>query len=509
MSGSASISPFAAEVMAEGPILEGKSSWVMSVRNSLIEGVSEWYPIEKQPLKFQSQFVKGSYIDENARCSAMGMHTYDRGRVDFEAEESIKWRNFIVGGKCVALPEESRVLVDTNVNLSHFTNSVSNIEPFGFSSKVTRLYLDLNLRQYLNDLRFEYGFFTNVKYLTYDLGEKFVGLQSDNFSQFTIGAHISTTIPVGQWLEVTPGSAVILKPGGYGLSVEPRFRFTWQPFRSENEEITGAAGIYRQSVVGVSDMRDLSSVFVAWMNAPIGNAQMEAMHGMLGWQQTLGEGFSWSVEGYYKKLSNLPVPVWSTIARFTTELALANGDVYGNDLRLEYNSRNFYGLIGYGFSWTKYESAQDHFNVWFGEPVQEYHPPHDRRHQFNATGSLDIRDFTIGVRWQLGTGFPFTQPLGFDDLLDFRERLPDVNRDRGTRRVILDKPYQGRLPTIHRLDVSIKRSFDLSKVIKLNLQVGAINTYDQANIFYYDVFTHRRIDQLPLIPYLTLETEIN
>ncbi len=136
------------------------------------------------------------------------------------------WRNFIIGGKCVALPEESRVLLDTNVNLSHFTNSVTEVDPFGFSSSITRLYLDLNLRQYLNDIRFEYGFFTNIRYLNYDLGEKFVGLQGDRFSQYTLGAHVSTNIPVGQWLNIQPGSAIILKPGDTGLSFEPRFRFT-------------------------------------------------------------------------------------------------------------------------------------------------------------------------------------------------------------------------------------------------------------------------------------------
>jgi len=507
--GSAAVSPFAAEVFAEGPITVGKSSWIFSARNSLIEQTSTWYPIEEQPLKFGSQFLKGSYIDNSTRCSAMVMNTYDRGRMDFEAEESISWRNFVLGGKCVALPEGSRVLMDTNVNLTHFTNSVKDVEPFGFSSKATRLSLDLNLRQYAGDIRFDYGFYANLRYLNYDLGEKFVGLQRDDFSQLNAGAHFETSIPVGQRLRMQPGVAFSLNPGGIGTSIEPRFRFSWQPFGSEKEEVSGAVGIYRQSIVGISDMRDLSSVFVAWMSTPIGDSQMEAIHAMLGWQQTITEGLSWSVESYYKRMSNLPVPVWSTIARFTTDLALADGRVYGSDIRLEYSRGSFYGLIGYGYSNTLYESAQDHFSVWFGEPIQEYHPPHDRRHQLNALFSMDVGSFTAGVRWQLGTGLPFTRPMGFDDLLDFRERLPDVNNDRGTRRVILDKPYQGRMPTVHRMDVSVERTFRFSQSgSQVNLQVGAINTYDQTNIFYYDVFTHRRIDQFPVVPYLTLRMEV-
>ncbi len=512
-SGSAAISPFAAEIMAEGPIDTGESSWILSVRNSLIEQTSTWYPIEEQPLKFQSLFLKGSYVDNDTRCSGMIMNTYDRGRMDFQADESIQWRNFVLGGNCVALPEGSRVLMDTNVSLSHFSNSISDGGPFGFSSGTTRLNLDLNLRQYAKQIRFDYGIYTRLNYFRYELGEKFVGLDREESSHFIAGAYVETTIPAGERLNFQPGTALSLSSsgvGGFGLSFEPRLRFSWQPFGNETEEVTGAIGIYRQSLVGISDMRDLSAVFVAWTTTPIGNSQMESMHASLGWQQTLGQGITWSVEGFYKRMSNLPVPVWNTIARFTTDLALADGDVYGSDLRFEYNRGRFYGLIGYGYSQTLYESAQDHFNIWFGEPIQEYNPPHDRRHQVNALFSLDIGSFTAGVRWQLGSGTPFTRPMGFDDLLDFRERLPEVKSDRGIRRVILDKPFQGRMPTTHRLDVSLERSFQITQSgTNINLQAGAINSYDQTNIFYFDVFTQRRIDQLPLLPYLTVKMEIN
>ncbi|MEX0649360.1 MAG: TonB-dependent receptor [Balneolaceae bacterium] len=508
--GSGSVSPFAAEVIAEGPLTKGQSSFIFSARNSLIEDVSTWYPIEDQPLKFQSQFLKTSYIDQNTRCSAMLMHTYDRGRMDFEKPESIKWRNIILGGKCVALPEGSRALMDTNISLTHFSNKVTESEPFGFSSGVFGLNVDLNLRQYLWDIRFDYGFITRLNYLNYDLGEKFVGIQGNKYSELILGTYIETAIPVGDRFTLQPGTALLFNPQGYGLSFEPRFRFSLLPFGSESQEISGSLGFYKQSIVGISDMRDLSSVFVAWAGAPLGAEQVKAVHALLGWQQEIFRGFSWSVEGYYKTMSDIAVPVWSTIARFTTDLALADGEVQGADIRIEYNRGRFYALAGYGISHTTYSSSQDHFNVWFGEPIQEYNPPHDRRHQVNLLFSVELGGFTVGTRWQLGTGLPYTRPLGFDDLLDFRERLPDVTTDRGIRRVILDKPYQGRMPVVHRLDVSVERSFNITNSgTVLNLQVGAINSYDQSNIFYYDVFTHRRINQLPFLPYATLELEID
>ncbi|MEX0944322.1 MAG: carboxypeptidase-like regulatory domain-containing protein [Balneolaceae bacterium] len=507
-SASSSISPFAADVFAEGPIVKGLSSWVLSARNSLIESTSSWYPIESQPLKFQSQFFKTSYIQDDTRCSGMILHTYDRGRMDFDTDESIQWRNFVMGGRCVALPEGSSTFMTTNVYFSRFSNSLKDSGPFGFKSSAMRLNLDIDLRQYAGNVRFDYGAFSRLKFLSYDLGEKFAGFNLESSSQFLMGGHVQASVPIGGKLDIHPGLGFSYN-GDFGLGLEPRFRFSWRPFGRESEEFSGSAGLYLQPLTGISDIRDVSSVFVAWMSAPISDSQLESFHTTIGWQQIVTNGLTWSVEAYYKEMNNLAIPVWNTIAEFTTDLALANGKVYGSDFRIEYNRGKIYGLIGYGYNWTLYESAQDHFSIWFGEPVQDFHPPHDRRHQLNALFSFDSGVYTTGIRWQMGSGLPFTQPLGFDDVLDFRERLPSVNRDRGIRRVILDKPFQGRMPTIHRLDISIERSFQISASgSNLNVQAGAINIYDQSNIFFYDIYTSRRIDQLSFSPYLTLKLEV-
>lgn len=507
-SGSASVSPFAADLFIEGPMREGHSSWVFSARNSLINQTSSWYPIDQQPLSFQSQFLKGSFIQDDTQCSLMALHTFDRGRMDFEQRETVEWRNFVIGGRCVALPEGTGTLMTTNVNISGFSNSAGNIEPFGFSSSAMRLNLDLDLRRYSGSVRFDYGAYTRLKFLNYNLGEKFAGFDAGSFTQFVAGGHLQAAIPAGKKLSLQPGLGISYN-GEYGAGLEPRFRFSWQPFGRESEEFSGSAGFYLQPITGVSDIRDISSVFVAWMGAPVGSSQMKSFHSTIGWQQSISNYFTWSIETYYKQMRNQAIPVWNTIAEFTTELALADGRIYGSDLRLEYNRGRFYGMLGYGYNWILYESAQDHFNIWFDEPVQEFHPPHDRRHQINSLFSIDLGPYTAGVRWQLGSGLPFTRPMGFDEILDFRERLPDVNRDRGTRRVIIDKPYQGRMPVVHRLDISLERSFRLSSSgSNINLQIGTINAYNQTNIFYYDVFTNRRINQLSFAPYLTLKLEV-
>ncbi|NIS64117.1 MAG: TonB-dependent receptor, partial [Gemmatimonadales bacterium] len=214
-------------------------------------------------------------------------------------------------------------------------------------------------------------------------------------------------------------------------------------------------------------------------------------------------GLRWSVDGYYKRLTEIPVTVWSAVAQFTSQLGRADGKTLGADVRIEYVSPHIRGFLGYGYSWTLYEVSQRDFTTWFGKPVQSYHPPHDRRHQINALLSLDLGDFTASARWQFGSGLSFTRPLGFDEAFDFNVALHQVKSTVGTTRLLLDKPFTGRLPLVHRLDVSLERTFDVS-FGKIVVQAGVINAYDRRNMFYYDLFTGRRLDQLPLAPYASV-----
>ena len=95
---------------------------------------------------------------------------------------------------------------------------------------------------------------------------------------------------------------------------------------------------------------------------------------------------------------------------------------------------------------------------------------------------------------------------GFDEVLDFRPGLPRVQGTYGATRVLLDRPFDGRLPPTHRLDVSLERVIAI-RSRQLQLQAGVVNAYDRTNIFYYDIFTTRRVDQLPLAPYLSVRLQ--
>jgi hypothetical protein len=499
-----SVSPFLADVLVEGPLAGkgGASSFLFSARRSLIEETSPWLLGEKEPLGFSSYYAKVSSLTQGGgtRCSLTGMRSSDQGRLDpVDPVSRVGWTNTLVGGRCTALTGE--VFIDTRIAFSHVSNEAVTRGASNFSSSASLLSMNGDLSRTVGRVRLNLGAFTEVETASFDFLE-FRSYGEGNGGREGGGVYGEMDVPLGGGLRFLPGATASWYPGVFSPSIEPRLRASWRPGFVDDAELSGALGIYRQRIAGITDRRDASSVFTAWM-APPDRSELESMHAQASWQQALGGGLSWSVDGYYRKMHRLPVSTWSTVATFNPDLSLADGTAHGGDLRVELRRGPFYGFAGYGYGWTQYVSEQEAFGAWYGEPVLSFHPPHDRRHQANSLASLRLGPYTVAARWEFGSGFPFTRPIGFDEQFDFRTDLPNVRGNFGQTQVLLDRPYQGQLPSLHRLDISVERAVDIGSR-QLRLQAGVINAYNRKNIFYYDLFTNQRIDQLPLAPYLSV-----
>ena len=509
--GAVSLSPFLNGVRVEGPLRKGGTSLLVSIRQSAIEETAPFLLGEEQPLKFGEQMFKLQNNGATGQCSLTGLHTYDRGKIDPERGDVFSWQNYALGGRCLTFSSRSPLTVETDFGVSYFDNEVGGA---GDNTQlddtrqagIWNLYTNVDLARPAGRSEVRWGFRVRARQVNYTLQERYQNIEADEDFFISIGSYGGATVPLGNNLEVSP-SLSLRAPLSYGFSLQPRLRARWRPFGSEAQQLSGAVGLYQQILTGVSDERDAGSVFTVWTPAPFTEEEVrpQAIHALLGWQQRFTRGVNASVEGYYKRLSDQVVPIWDTNARFTTTFGEATGNVYGLDARATYDRGPFYFYLGYGLSWTRYGLGQAEFGRWFGEPVQEYHPPHDQRHSLNAVASVELGPWQGNVRWQYGSGRPYTPPIGFDAWFDLRE-LPDPNRQLGTPRFLFERPYGGRLPAYHRLDVSLERTFALD-FAELTLQAGAINAYDRDNLFYYDLFLQRRVDQLPLVPYLSLKLD--
>jgi hypothetical protein len=345
----------------------------------------------------------------------------------------------------------------------------------------------------------------------YDFGleEPFLQFQSEERFLLKGALHMGAEWEWDDSFFINPSVAAQIPMSWGELSLEPRLRTSYRPGGSENTKFTAGGGYYYQFISGISDERDAGSSFQVWTPTPFENHPLQAIHGLLGWNQRLLPSLHLSLEGWYKKLQNLPVPEWTPVARFNTNLVRADGTAFGADFSAQYERGPLRLSLTYGYGQITYHAARSTLGGWVDEPVVEYTPPHDLRHKVGLTASIDVNQFTAGVKWEYSSGLPMTKVYGFDTMLEIRGLRDLPFQDVGTPRALYNRPYSSRLPAYHRLDVSLERQFDLSPTLGLTTEAGAINAYDRANVFYVDIYSLDRVDQLPVLPYLTFQLTFN
>jgi len=509
VAGAVSISPFLVGVRLEGPIDEaGKVSVLTSFRQSVVEEGAARLVDRPVPFRFNDLFVKvHGILSRNSRLSLTTLQTYDRGRVGEDTgsgpPDEVRWRNEAYGARYLFLPGTLPILAEFLVSLSRFQNELGPSDAPIRKSTTARINSQANITHYTSIGEIRWGLFVRTLELRSELGGLYQDLRVQNEFVTEAGLYVEPEFKLGAQMVLTPGLRIHNFPSKRQTYLEPRFRAVWEKGR---HQVSGAVGLYHQEIVGINDRRDATSAFTVWAVVPIGEVP-QAFHMILGYRNRLAEGIEVAVEGYHKRLFNLFIAEWTAFPRLTTRLQQADGRVYGLDLRLEVRRSNFYGYVNYGLSSVEYNARQASLGLWYGAETLRFRPAHDRRHQLNVLASTRLFNFDLSARWQFGSGLPFNRALGFDGFL-LMDGSVDVFEDRGDRRVIYERPYNGVLPTYHRLDLSVGRSFRLGRGTA-TVQGSLINAYDRANIFYLDVFTLQRADQLPLIPSFGLKIEVD
>jgi hypothetical protein len=109
----------------------------------------------------------------------------------------------------------------------------------------------------------------------------------------------------------------------------------------------------------------------------------------------------------------------------------------------------------------------------------------------------------LSLRWNFGTGFPFTQTQGYFEKIKFNG---GINSNYLTENGLLGIQYadlnEGRLPTYHRMDFNVKKKFFLSENSLLEVDLSITNLYDRDNVFYVNRVTNSVVNQLPFMPSL-------
>jgi hypothetical protein len=287
-------------------------------------------------------------------------------------------------------------------------------------------------------------------------------------------------------LHIDMGS--LLQGGRPARDVQPRvnvsylLRGTWRA--------KAAFGRFTQHVVTVVSEDDIISLIDPWIRIPDNLPPEQADHYVVGLTGNLSEQSFLTLEGYYKHYGSLVEYNRDKIDATDPDYIQGTGNSYGAEVMLRSKIQWIDVLGAYSLSWAKLD------NQGF-----VYFPRYDRRHHVNLMLiGRPVKGLSVTLHWEYGSGFPFSQTIGYFDRLTFDEALPGrFELETGSPYLMLGPKDAARLPAYHRLDASA--NYDVSFLgFDISCGVDLLNVYNNQNIFYFDRVTGERVNMLPFFP---------
>ena len=515
---SASVASLQSGVQVSGPVVPGRVTALVSVRESLVEAAVPQFLGQRFPYRFGDRLASvHARLGGTVEVQLTGLHSTDRGDVagsrfglygepvpvpvDERDDYLIRWENGGAGLTVRARPGDWGVLAQAAYSESRNRLGPESAVRRDASSRGADLRAEVTRR--LGRVGARLGAFRydgEVRVALDDLG---LATPRDTSDVAETGGYAELDAELAPGLVVEGGLRVArFEPAG-ATSWEPRGRVVWTPSGALGRftrSVTAAVGVYRQGVVGFRDARESGDVFVAYVPVPEGADLPSAVHALVGWSGTLGYGVRVSTEAYVKRFPQVFVPTVTPVLSPSTSFEDAEGRAWGGDVRLD--GGVFLGgdatvnvSAGYGYQTVEYTTA-----------LETIPAAHDRRHQGTVLARLQAGEFGVTAQWQYGSGLPYTPSAGFDRWVDYDD--PDASvRTPGEVRALYGARNARRLPAYHRLDLWAERRAALD-AYALTVRLGLVNVYNRANLFYFDLAEFRRVEQVPFLPTfgLTLST---
>lgn len=532
MAGKVSVNPFGAKLTLEGPIKRlnedassSAISYVLSAKTSYLEQSSKllYSYVSDEGLPFNYTDVFGKITFSSPTGSKFNMFGFNfRDRVSWADIPDINWNSFGGGGNFVLLPTGSPVQIGGKFGYSKYDIKVgeyigTDSSQISKTSAIDNFNLGFDFKYFLKEDVVKYGIEVSGFKTTFSATNSVGRIVDQDNNTTEIGAYLDYRINRGIVI-INPSFRAQYYASLKDFSPEPRLGIKVNA--SENFRIKAAGGIYSQNLIAANSDRDVVNLFYGFLSGP-DNLQDEiitesgdvkdrthslqkATHAILGFEQDLGKHVSINVEGYYKWFTQL-----TNINRnkIYEDGDAGKPDILKKDFIIETGSAKGVDIV------TKYTS--DRLYVWFVYSLGKvdrwngvdatYSPIFDRRHNINFVTTYfldDDHNWEIDFRWNFGSGLPFTQTQGYYQNLNFSGGIgTDVTTANSDELSVLYSDLNaGRLPTYHRLDVSIKRTITISDNSKMEINASVTNAYSRKNVFYVDRITNERVNQLPILP---------
>ena len=517
-SGVASVSPFQSKLLIEGPIAKlketggGSTSFILTGKHSYLDRTSPTlysYATpdgEGLPFGFTDLYGKLSFVAENGtKLNLFGFNFRDR--VNYQNTADISWNTTGLGASFLLIPSSTNLVIGGTVNYSAYDISLQELGADPRTSGLDGFNVGMDFTYYGAVTEIKYGFELTGFRTNFNFRNQ-LGITINQFENNTeLGGFMKFKYRVGR-LVVEPGVRLQYYASLNNFSFEPRLGAKVN--LSDHVRLKFAGGVYSQNLISTVNERDIVNLFVGFLSGPDGilfepnssqrtsHKLQKAIHGIAGVEIDITNRIELNVEPYIKRFSQLINLNRNKLRPGDPDYITETGNAYGIDFLLKYNDQNH-------SVWFTYSLGKVDRNDGF----QEYAAGFDRRHNINFLYNYAFgkeKSWEFSTRWNFGTGFPFTQTQGFFNNNNFSGGLDDdyLTSNDNITVIYADERNGGRLPTFHRLDVSLRKIFKFGKYTRLETTAAITNVYNRNNIFYLERLTNARIDQLPILPSLNV-----
>jgi hypothetical protein len=235
----------------------------------------------------------------------------------------------------------------------------------------------------------------------------------------------------------------------------------------------------------------------------------------LGVESFMGGGWSAGLEAYSRWFDGVVTNNFAEDPGTNTDdLIGGTGLSYGADLFVRRDRGRIRPALAVSWLRASREFEDPSLGI---EPVPSvrYPPIFDRRLDIELlVQALLPGDFQAGLRWNYGSGLPYTRPLGGYTTFDFRliddGRVATDGPASDQSGVLLGERNAARYPGYHRLDLSLRKTYPKGWG-RLSPYLEVVNVYDRRNVLFYFYEFDRTppvrsgVSMFPLLPTIGLE----
>ena len=535
LSGLASVSPFQGKLLLEGPIKKfnnetgSSTSFIVTGKHSYLDQTSKVlynYATDTTffsfatgdttlanvgdiglPYSYSDLYAKISIVGGNgSKINFFGFNFTDR--FNFIGLADLRWNAFGSGADFTLVPPSSNLVINGTAALSNYDIQLTEADDKPRMSSINNYFINMNFTYFGKESQIDYGF----EYNGFNTDFRFFNAVGLSFQQKDFTSELSGFLKlkkkIADRIIVEPGIRLQYYASQSNMSFEPRIGLKYNA--SNSLRFKFAAGLYSQNLISTVNELDVVNFFVGFLAGPeerifqqntsveTDHRLQKSTHAIGGMEIDLGENTTVNVEGYLKKFNQLISINRNKLSSADPDFVTELGEAYGVDFSMKYEKRNLYLWLTYSLGYVNRDDGEQVYPTIF-----------DRRHNVNALATLNFgknKNWEASARWNLGSGFPFTQSQGFYENIDFSQLLyTDIltgNFDLGT--VLSEERNGGRLSWYHRLDLSLKRTFKFGDRSTLEAVFSLTNAYNRENVFYVDRITNSRVNQLPILPSLGL-----